>query len=115
MNPKVSRRKLIQGTAVAAAAIAPPATTAATMPGPRFESKDTPKICLEANLSASAPPPADPEEAAAATARRIKQLGVDHVISGGGRIPWQEDALRAQMERLKSHGLTLGNLMISGF
>jgi mannonate dehydratase len=40
---------------------------------------------------------------------------VDYVISGGGRIPWTEEALRAQTDRLKSHGLTLGNLMISGF
>ena len=113
MNAKLSRRRLLQ--TASAAAIASPGMNAATMPGPRFEGKDTPKICLEAGLSNSAPPPDDPNEAIAAAARRVKQLGVDYVISGGGRIPWTEDSLRARMDQLKSHGLTLGNLMISGF
>src|SRR5215475_4165029 len=110
---RISRRRMMQ--AAGAAAMAPPAMNAATMPGPRFEGKDTPKICLEASLSNSAPPPDDPNEAIAAAARRVKQLGVDYVISGGGRIPWTEDSLRARIDQLKSHGLTLGNLMISGF
>jgi mannonate dehydratase len=81
---------------------------------PRFEGKDTPKICLEAGLG-GASPGASPDEAAAAAARRIRQLGVDHVISGGGRIPWEESRLREMMDRLKGNGLTLANLMISGF
>jgi mannonate dehydratase len=50
-----------------------------------------------------------------ASARRIKQLGVDYVLSGGGRIPWEESRLRTQMDGLKAEGLTLANLMISGF
>lgn len=86
-------------------------------PGPRFEGKDTPKICLEAGLAA--PPPAlggvAGDEAIAAAARRIRQLGVDHVISGGGRIPWEESRLKDMMDRLKKNGLTLANLMIVGF
>jgi mannonate dehydratase len=45
----------------------------------------------------------------------VKQLGVDYVLGGGGRIPWEETQLRDRMERLKSYGLTLANLMISGF
>jgi mannonate dehydratase len=88
---------------------------AAAMPVPRFEGKDTPKICLEANLSDSATPPDNSAEAQAAAARRIRQLGVEHVISGGPRIPWTEESLRARIDGLKSGGLTLGNLMISGF
>ena len=32
-----------------------------------------------------------------------------------GRIPWEESALKEQVERFKSYGLTLGNLMIQGF
>jgi mannonate dehydratase len=116
MSTKLSRRKLFRTAGAAGvAAMATPAMNAATMPGPRFESKDTPKICLEANLSASTQPPADPEQAVAAAARRVKQLGVDHVISGGPRIPWTEETLRTQMDRLKANGLTLGNLMIAGF
>ena len=104
----ISRRALLQTAAAAPLA-------AQQIPGPRAESRDTPKICLEANLSDSGPVPTDPAEAQAAAARRIRQLGVEHVISGGPRIPWTEDALRARMDGLKSNGLTLGNLMISGF
>jgi mannonate dehydratase len=75
----------------------------------RFESTDTPKICLEGGGAAGATPEA------AAVARGILQLGVTHVISGGGRIPWDEAQLKGMMDRLKGNGLTLGNLMISGF
>jgi mannonate dehydratase len=79
--------------------------------GPRFEGKDTPKICLEAGAAISG----SSDDAAAAAARRIRQLGVEHVISGGGRIPWEEGRLTETMNRLKANGLTLANLMISGF
>jgi mannonate dehydratase len=48
-------------------------------------------------------------------ARRIKQLGVYHLLSGGPRIPWEEAQLKAVMDRYKAVGLTVGNLMISGF
>src|SRR5205823_4467887 len=42
--------------------------------------------------------------------------GVDHVIARyPGRIPWQEAPLRELIDRLKGHGLTVGNIMISGF
>jgi mannonate dehydratase len=75
---------------------------------------ELPKICLEAGLG-GAVPGASAEEAAAASARRIRQLGVDHVISGGGRIPWEEGRLKAMMDGLKANGLTLANLMIVGF
>jgi len=47
--------------------------------------------------------------------RRIKQLGIDYVLGGGPRIPWDEKALREQMDRYKANGITVGNLMISGF
>jgi mannonate dehydratase len=77
---------------------------------PRFEANDTPKICLEAGQAVSA----SADEAAAA-ARRIRQLGVTHVISGGGPIPWDEGRLGSLMRRLESNGLTLANLMIAGF
>ena len=76
--------------------------------------KDLPKICLEAGLGGAALG-ASPDQAMAAAARRIRQLGVEHVISGGPRIPWEEARLREMMDRLKANGLTLGNLMISGF
>src|SRR5262249_55387873 len=51
-----------------------------------------------------------------AGARRIKQLGVDHVIARyPGQIPWEEARLRELIDRLKGHGLALGNIMITGF
>jgi mannonate dehydratase len=74
------------------------------------ERRDTPKICLQigdGGLSAGA--------IGAAGMRRVKQLGVDHVLTGGPRIPWEESRLKSMMENLKSGGLALGNMMISGF
>lgn len=47
--------------------------------------------------------------------REIKQIGVNHVLSGGPRIPWEEAELRKIVDRLKEGGLGLGNLMIYGF
>ena len=96
------------------AALASPSAPAATMPPPRFESKDTPKIALSIGDGGHAPPtpadgsPVDP-------LRRIKQLGVDWVLSNGPPIPWDEDRLRQQADRVKAAGMTLGNLMIAGF
>ena len=117
MSTRISRRKLIQSTGAAGvAAMSPRTMTAATMPAPRFEGKDTPKICLEASLPGNGPPPENVDEAVAAAARRIKQLGVDHVIGGmRGPIPWTEEALKTAMDRYKAHGLTIGNIMIAGF
>jgi mannonate dehydratase len=82
-----------------------PAPPKATNEGP-----DTPKLCLEmggGNLAAGA--------LTDAGMRRVKQLGVDHVLMGGPRIPWQEGQIRSLMDRLKSGGLALGNMMIGGF
>src|SRR6266849_619559 len=106
MNGKLSRRQWIE--IGGAAALAPPLAAAATMPEPRFEGKDTPKLCLAIGDGGGG-------SSQEAGARRIKQLGVDYVLSGGGPIPWDEARLRDQMDRLKANGLTLGNLMIAGF
>src|SRR5690349_11416541 len=103
MTGKVSRRKLIEAAGLAA--LAPPLSAAVSAPGPRFEGPDTPKICLSMNDGGSG----------VDAARRIKQLGVDHVLSGGPPIPWEGARLRAQMDQLKANGLSLGNLMIVGF
>lgn len=87
--------------AAGAAALAPPLATAArSRPWPVIEGPDTPKICL---LSSVGDEPA---------IRRLKQIGVDWVIMGGPRIPWEEADLRARIERLKAGGLSLGNMMI---
>jgi mannonate dehydratase len=98
----VSRRRMMQ--AAGATALAPAIVMAApSRSWPIVEGPGTPKICLGVGAA---------DEAGM---RRIKQLGVDYVLAGGGRIPWQEDELRARIERFKAGGLTLYNLMIAGF
>jgi len=106
-----TRRKLLEaaGAAALAGAAAGVGEAAADIPGPRAEGADTPKICLDAAAGGAAA--ATPDE----TARRIRQLGVEWVISGGMRIPWEESRLRELMDRLNTSGLHLGNLMIAGF
>ena len=108
MKPKISRRKLIQSAGLAAAAFPAHDAAAAAMPGPRFEGKDTPKICLSIGDGGGG---ANQET----SARRLKQLGVDYALSGGPPIPWEEARLKEMMDRLKANGVTLGNLMIGGF
>jgi mannonate dehydratase len=98
------------------------------MPGPRFEGKDTPKIGLAVGDGGGPiPAPAPGAEGARggrgggfganaeASCKRLKQIGVDWALSGGPPIPWDEARLKEQMERYKSYGITLGNLMIGGF
>ena len=103
---KLSRRRLMQA-AGAAALVSEPRARAAEMPPNRFEAADTPKICLGAGDGAGAD--------AESSARRIKQLGVNHVMAGAGRIPWTEEQLRAILERYRGWGLEVGNIMIAGF
>jgi mannonate dehydratase len=89
-----------------------PTVTAApaAKPWPIVEGPDTPKLCLGAGDGGRGM-----EGQEDAGLRRIKQLNVDYVLSGGGRIPWTEADLRARIERYKAAGLTLYNLMIGGF
>ena len=106
MSLNLSRRRMMQ--AVGAMGLAPVVGVAsaqnAVKPWPIVESAETPKLCV-----------ALPRGQTEASVRRVKQIGVDYVLSGGPRIPWQEADLRARMERLRAGGLTLYNLMISGF
>jgi mannonate dehydratase len=74
------------------------------------EDPNLPKICLEMGNGSLAA-----GKLTEAGMRRVKQLGVNHVLMGGPRIPWQVEDLRALMDKLKAGGLTLGNLMIGGF
>lgn len=46
--------------------------------------------------------------------RRVVQIGVDHVLSGGPPIPWTESQLQPLIDKLKAGGVSLGNLMIGG-
>ncbi len=103
---------------------------AAQVPAPPKEGKDTPKIALgmgdgggsgfggrgggrrggagEAGAAANQPPP-DPMTGP----RRIKQLGVNNVLGGGGMVPWTDQSLNNVMERWKAMDITVGNLMIN--
>jgi mannonate dehydratase len=83
----------------AAQASSPPAFT-----GMPQEGLGRPKICLGAGANLDD-----------AGMRRIKQIGVDNVLMGGGPAPWDEAALKARMERFKAGGLAICNMMISGF
>ena len=106
MNNTLSRRELMHSAGAAALAssfLETHASAAATT------ERDLPKICLGAGDGSGG---AAGEEAAA---RRLRQIGVTHVISGLGRIPWEESQLRQTMDRFRANGLTLGNLMIGGF
>src|SRR2546426_5094292 len=119
---KFSRRTAME--VLGAGALAPVAAmplAAAQVPAPPKEGKDTPKIALGMGDSgvggfggggrggAGNTPPDD----LTAGPRRIKQLGVNHVLSGGGPPPWTESSLNTTMERWKAAGITVGNLMIN--
>jgi mannonate dehydratase len=69
----------------------------------------TPKICLDISAKGGI------SHLDETSMRQVKQLGVDHVAIGGPAIPWEENQIRALVDRLKSGGLTLGNMMIAGF
>ena len=84
--------------------MAPAALGAATVEWPPEQGAGTPKICVGAG--------ANFDEAGM---RQLKQVGVDYVLMGGPRIPWQEDDLRTLLERFKKGGLTICNMMIAGF
>jgi mannonate dehydratase len=68
------------------------------------EGADTPKICLGFYQ------PVDE-----ASMRGVKQIGVDYVLTGGPRMPWDEAAVRARIDQFAAGGLRLYNMMISGF
>ncbi len=99
VSPHLSRRALLE--TLSATALALPALS----PGMPEESTATPKLAA----------PIDLRNLDDAAMRRIKQIGVNHVLSGGPPIPWQEDRLREITSKLKTGGLELGNLMIAGF
>jgi mannonate dehydratase len=104
----------MQSAAAASAAAMTPQAGAATMPPNRFEGRDTPKLCL--GIGDGGPvQQGTPDDMAAANARRLRQIGVEHAITGMGRIPWEEETLRALLDRYKKNGVTIGNIMIGGF
>jgi mannonate dehydratase len=115
MKPVYSRRDVMR--AIGAAAFAPvlgQLTAAGEQDkkpwwvgdGMPQESGDTPKIACAIDLHNG---PTDE------AIRSVVQLGVYHVLSGGPPIPWSVGELQPWVDKLKGAGVTLGNLMISGF
>jgi len=99
----LSRRDIIRAAGASTLAVpalhSQPAETAAL-----------PKICLEmggGGLSAGSL-----DEAGI---RRVKQLGVDYVVMGGPKMPWDEAEIKSRIDMLSKGGLTLYNMMIGGF
>jgi mannonate dehydratase len=125
---KFSRRTVMQFLGAGALTPAAPLPlVAAQVPPPPKEGTHTPKIAVGtgdggglgggrggagrkgAASDGVAPTAPDPS----AGPRRIKQLGVDNVLGGGGPAPWTEESLNSTMERWKAAGITVGNLMIN--
>ncbi len=71
---------------------------------PIIEGLKTPKLCTGI-----------PRNAVKGDMRKMKQIGIDHVLMGGGPIPWNDIELRATMDRFREEGLTVINMMIGGF
>src|SRR4051812_7570895 len=109
--PRFTRRQALRAsTGIALASIAESAKAApASLQGPPQEDASTPKLCLEWGPGPLAAGPADESGM-----RRIKQLGVNHVIGTAGPMPWTEQHLAEMIATLKKGGLSLGNCMIGG-
>ena len=119
MSSDLSRRSLMKGicttaamsAALPVAALLPAAADTPTTyegphgPGMPQEGPDTPKLCA----------PLDRREITDEAMRRVKQVGVNNVLMGGPKMPWQEADLQATVDKLKTGGLVVGNMMIEGF
>jgi mannonate dehydratase len=115
---KDDRREFIKKSAAFAAAVSATGIIGSkgsetTVPGtadmadkvaewPIIFGQDKPKICMLSSTDI-------------AYMRKIKQLGVDCVLTGGPQIPWTEKSLRDIMDQFKEEGLTVINMMIGGF
>jgi mannonate dehydratase len=117
---KNNRRKFLRQSAAAAAVITAGSLNACSgggtgsgnnhkqeavirdVPWPVVFGPDQPKICMLSSYDRS-------------YMRKIKQIGVDHVLTGGPQIPWTEKSLGEAMEKFRAEGLTVINMMIGGF
>lgn len=117
---KENRRNFIRKSASLAAAVSVTGLSACSGQGKKDDQKnsselnrkpvdwplvfgpDRPKICMTSSSDR-------------AYMRKIKQIGVDHVLTGGPQIPWTEKSLTDAMNQYKAEGLTVINMMIGGF
>jgi len=71
---------------------------------PVLEGLNTPKLCTGISLNADV-----------SAMRNMKQIGIDHVLMGGPRIPWDQTELKSIVDRFSAQGLKVINMMIGGF
>lgn len=69
---------------------------------PVVEEPDTPKMTMNVGLN-------DPES----KVKAIKQFGADYVHMSGPRLPWTVEGIQAIVDKYKSYGLTVINMMIN--
>src|SRR5499427_7455804 len=111
----LSRRRLLQVMGATTLSASLPIAKVRSSPARDNDESETsriPKIALELSRMGPYFATGAVDEAGM---RRVKQLGVNDVLMGGPFIPWLELDLRALIDKLKTGGLTLGNLMIAGF
>src|SRR4051812_19867191 len=112
---KLTRRKALQAArATALSPLAAHILTAAQVPAAPKEGKGTPKIAVGMGDGGTAAGRGASAQDRGAAAGRIKQLGVDHVLSGGpGALPWTVESLTAVMAPWKAADIEVSNLMIN--
>jgi mannonate dehydratase len=76
-------------------------TAPKNIPWPVPEGPDTPKLILTC-----------PTNATAEYMRMLKQIGIDYILMGGPALPWTESGLRTIMDRFRTEGLTVFNMML---
>lgn len=47
--------------------------------------------------------------------RKLRQIGIEHVVMGGPPLPWTTAELRERITRFAEHGLTVANMRLDGF
>jgi mannonate dehydratase len=115
MNSGFSRRSLVKGACSAA-------LFSAILPGvAQNDSKEPAKRKVREGLPQERPDtpklaaPLSIQNITDTAMRRVRQIGVEHVLMGGPPMPWSEEHLRTVVDTCKRGGLTVGNMMIDGF
>src|SRR3978361_2317995 len=105
---KFSRSKPMQaGGASPVAPLAANLLSAEQVPAAPKEGSGTPRIALGMGDGGGAGRGATPADRRPA-ARRIKQLGVDHVLSGGpAALPWTAESLATVIDPWKAAGVSV--------
>jgi len=104
VSKNFSRRNMMQlaGAAGVASMVTPRLAKAASAWPINVMGEGIPKICAYGGINAAAN-------------RALQQVGVFHVIGGGGGgMPWTEEGIRRNIDRFKEQGMTVVNAMIGG-